>query len=192
MQWYIDVMEFGDTRDTLRMYEEIKVAYDKLIAKTDRQITNLRTKLIKAKEDKEVAISKLKYSQEKIIEPLIAECTQREKKLNEYRSLTDNMKKQLKIYTALLSLPSMCDLYRKACNSSFKDDDLKKLRKQAVLTLRQYQLNDDKTNNEQQLKIFAEKARETNQLIIEEESPSASPNRNYGSSEAIHKLSPKV
>ena len=75
------------------MYDELKETHIKFITKTNSQITNLRSKLKKVRDDKEKALRHLKRSQEEVIKPLIKECTERERKLNEYRSLTNNMKK---------------------------------------------------------------------------------------------------
>ena len=42
LDWYIEVMENGDTRDILRMHDELKEEHKKLILKTDSEIAHLK------------------------------------------------------------------------------------------------------------------------------------------------------
>ena len=92
-------------------------------------------------------MEKLDQQQEKIVKPLIAECTKREKEIQRLDEELIAKTKNLKILFAITKSPKMSNLVYKAERKRFTEEKLKQIDDHAILTLRQYRFDESGVEN---------------------------------------------
>ena len=84
----------------------------------------------------EEAMKQLKRQQDRVVQPLINECSKREEEVQRLQEEVKQRTKSLKILFAVTKSPKMSDLVYKAERKRFTKDKLQQIYEQAVTTLR--------------------------------------------------------
>ena len=126
-------------------------------ASAETQIDELKVKLRKSGDSNMKLLQKLSTQQETVVKPLIAECSNRETKLNQYRDLSHDLGKHVKMLRAIVHFPALCQQLRLACiKASTSKHEQKSEVDQAVHILRTYGLDEQNENTEDQLNKLAQ------------------------------------
>ena len=136
------VLEGGkDTRDIVESYYQLEKKYEKLQKKSEYEISCLKSEVKKLTKKLNKREKIIKTQQEKIVNPLIKECTRREEYCQWMREQLDAKTKSLKILYAMIRSPKLCDMLQKAERKYLTQERLKQVQESAILTLRQYRFD---------------------------------------------------
>lgn len=148
VKWYMEVMEHGvDTKDVCEKYTKLRKQFKLLKKESDNTIRKLTNRNIKLERRYEEAMERLEKQQEKIVKPLIEECSMREKEIHRLKREIVERTRNLKILFAITKSPKMCNIIYKAERRRVTAEQMKAIDDRAILTLRQYRFDQSNVCN---------------------------------------------
>lgn len=121
-------MEKGvNTRELVKEHYELKEMYEELRTTSKKRIELLDSQVEKLTIDLEAAMAELTKQQEKVVMPLIAECSKREAQCQIMFKEVVERNKNLKILWAMVRSPKLCDLVYKTERKRFTAEKQKEV-----------------------------------------------------------------
>ena len=168
IDYYIQVYEGGrDTKELVALYtesEKKRVSLGRLYKSMKKRLEKECARLI---QKNNTTMETLKKQQVEVVYPLVSECSKREKEIVEYKEMIISNSKIVKMLSALLKFPKLCESYRRITKLRLTEEELNDAKSNATHVLRQFKLDQDPINTNKQLEKLASDLAKFNKFVKE-------------------------
>lgn len=125
-----------DTKELVALYtesEKKRVSLGRLYKSMKKRLEKECARLI---QKNNTTMETLKKQQVEVVYPLVSECSKREKEIVEYKEMIISNSKIVKMLSALLKFPKLCESYRRITKLRLTEEELNDAKSNATHVLR--------------------------------------------------------